>query len=167
MRAERQFALVAAFFLGLGLGGASAQTNLSAISPKRDGEVIRPEQLTVTDVSTTSSLRPDRPERKPLPPAVLERVQDFKRDARKYLEQREALRKQLEGANERERALIRRQLEDERRRWLARAREMRREFKERQAELMDKMPDYREVIDSARNAAQEQAHQVTRPGRDR
>lgn len=167
MKAQQYLRLVAAM-LWLGLATAPAQTNVSdTTSPKRDGVVIRPEQPRVTDVTPAPLPRPDLPERKDLPPAVAKRIQDFRRDAREYLHQRETLRKRLEGASDRERALVRRQLEDQRRRWLERAREMRREFKERQAQLVDKMPDYREVIDSARNAALQQAHQVSRPGRDR
>ena len=166
----REIALVV-LLLCLGLGGAAAQTNLnSTAGVTREGESVQPEKLTATDVSTTSNLRPDRPERSDLPPEVMERIQDFRRDAREYLKQQEALKKQLEGANDEERALIRKQIEELRRQWLEKAREMRKEFRQRQAELLDKMPDYREVIDSARDAALQDAQldaQTTRPGRDR
>ena len=163
-----QHLLTAVLVLGLGTIAAPAQTNLdNSTTVDREGQVVLGENLTATDVSTVSNLRPDRPERKQLPPEVAARIQDFRRDARRYLEKQEALRKQLEGANDKERAIIRRQVEHLRREWLERAREMRKELRDRQAELMDQMPDYREVIDSARNAALEESQQATRPGRDR
>lgn len=149
---------LAGLVLWVGLAAVVAQTNLSnTTSPQRDGQAVLPENLTATDVSTASNLRPDRPERPVLPPEVRARIEQFKNDARKYLAQQEELKKRLEGANDKERAMVRRQIEDLRRQWLERAREMRKEFRERQADLMDKMPDYREVISSARNAALQQA----------
>jgi len=169
MTSKRKLLLTVAL-LGLGLSGVSAQTNLNTTSLTREGESVQPEKLTVTDVSTSSNLRPDRPERKDLPPEVADRIQDFRRDARKYLAEQEALKKQLEGANDEDRAVIRKQIEGLRRQWLEKAREMRKELRARQAELIDKLPDHREVLDSVREATlqdAQQAEQNTRPGRDR
>jgi len=146
--------------------GATAQTNInSASQPDRDGQAVSPEKLTATDVSTTSNLRPPRDERKKLPPAVLTRIELFKRDARAYLEKREALKKQLEGSNDRERDAARQKIKQLREEWLERAREFRKEFRDRQQELKVKMPDYSEVLDSV-NAARQSAIQSqtsTRP----
>src|SRR5262249_6323135 len=111
-----------------------------------------------TDSSPAANLRPTRPERSKLPPAVLERIEKFKKDARLYLENQEALKKQLEGANDEDRAALRDRIKQLRDEWLEQAREFRKEMRQRQQELMDKLPDYREVIESARSAAQEQLH---------
>lgn len=160
----RQIKLTAVWLV-IGMTPVFAQTNVSSTSdPDREGLTVVPEKLTATDVSTVSNLRPDRPERKDLPPEVKERIEHFKIDARAYLEKREALKKQLEGANDKERALIRRQIEELRRQWLQRARELRKEFRERLPELRDKLPDYHEVLDSSRNALL-QAQEDARPRR--
>lgn len=140
--------------------GAVAQTNVSSTStPNRDGQSVAPEKLTVTDVSTTSNLRPARTERQKLPPEVLERIERFKKDARAYLNRQETLKKELVGANDKERAVIREKIKQLREQWLEQARELRKEFRSRQRELIDKLPDYREVIESVRSAAQDQLKQ--------
>lgn len=137
--------------------GVVAQTNpvLTANAPTRDGNVILPEKVTATDASaiTTSNLRPDRPERISLPPEVRARIERFKQDARAYLAQQEALKKKLQGANDKERAAIREQLKELREQWLERAKEMRKEYKERQAELADKLTEYRELLNDVRSPA--------------
>lgn len=140
--------------------GAVAQTNPvnTANLPTRDGKVILPEKVTATDAAatTTSNLRPVRPERLNLPPEVLARIERFKQDARAYLARQEALKKQLQGANDRERAAIREQLKELREHWLERAKEMRKEYKERQAELADKLTEYRELLNDVRSTALQQ-----------
>ena len=147
---------------------SEAQTNLdSASQPKRDGVVVSPEKLTVNDASPTANLRPSRVERQKLPPEVQQRIDRFRHEARIYLNQQEQLKKQLEGANDQERAIIREKLKALREQWLEKSREMRKQLRERQQELMDKLPDYREVIESARNAAQEQAQQAQQDTRKR
>ena len=145
----------------LALSSAYAQTNVSAASqPVRSGTEVVPEKLTTTDASTTSNLRPTRPERPKLPPEVLERIEKFKKEARTYLDKQEALKKQMDGANDKERAALRDRIKQLREEWLEKAREFRKELRERQLELIDKLPDYREVIDSARTAAQQQLQQT-------
>ncbi len=140
---------------------AWGQTNISTSSGvKREGQVVSPEKLTVTDTTPATSLRPARAERQQLPAVVEDRVQHFRTEARAYLVQQEQLKKKLAGANDKERAAIREQIKQLRSQWLEQAREMRKEFRQRQQELMEKLPDYREVIDSARNAAQQQALQA-------
>jgi hypothetical protein len=119
-----------------------------------------PEKLTSTDASTTPNLRPTRPERAPLPPEVVERIEKFKKEARLYLDKQEALKKQLEGSNDKERGALRGRIKQLREQWLDQAREFRKELRQRQQELIEKLPDYREVIESARTAAQQQAQQT-------
>jgi len=146
--------------------GVIAQTNVtSSTQLSRDGTTVLPEKLTVTDDSTTSSLRPARVERQKLPPEVLARIERFKREARIYLNQQEDLKKKLQGVNDKERAEIRDKLKSLRDQWLEQAREFRKELRERQRELVDKLPDYREVIESARNAAAQQALQSQKDSR--
>jgi hypothetical protein len=135
--------------------------------PKREGNVVVPEKPTVTDANTTAAnLRPARPERPPLPPEVSARVERFKQDARAYLDKQDALKKKLEGANDRDRAAIREQLKDLRRQWLERAKEMRKEYKERQAELADKLTEYRELLDNIRTTALQDSGGRPRRGDD-
>jgi uncharacterized coiled-coil DUF342 family protein len=142
--------------------GVVAQTNVNPTAqPTRTGQAVAPDKLTVNDVSTTANLRPARPERQNLPPEVKERLDRFKGAARAYLEQQEALKKQLNGANDEEREAIRKQLKALRDQWLEKAREMRKEFRERAEEMRTKIPELDEVIQSARDAATES----TRPRR--
>ena len=86
-------------------------------------------------------------------------IEKFKKDSRVYLDKQEALKKQLEGANDKERAALRDKIKQLREQWLDEAREFRKDLRQRQQELIDKLPDYREVIESARSAAQQQAQQ--------
>lgn len=156
--------LIAGAVLWLVSHHASAQTNVdSTTQPKRTGVSVSPERLTANDVGPTAGIRPGRPERSGIPPEVKERMDRFRDAARAYLQQTEELKKQLQGANEKERAALREKVRQLREEWLERAREFRKEFKTRQRELSDKLPDYREVIDSVRSAAQEQALQA-QPG---
>ena len=87
------------------------------------------------------------------------------REARSYLNRQEELKKKLQGVNDKERAEIRDKLKSLRDQWLEQAREFRKELRERQRELVDKLPDYREVIESARNAAAQQALQSQKDAR--
>ena len=159
-------ATLAGVVLWLAAIGAPAQTNVNPASqPVRDGQIVSPEKLTATDLSPTSNLRPPRDERQKLPPAVLERIERFKRDARAYLEKQEALKKQAQGANDRERDAVRQRIKLLRDEWLERAREFRKEFHDRQQELKAKLPDYSEVLDSVRAAARESAAQTQKGAR--
>ena len=135
---------------------AVAQTTAS--EPIRSGTVIVPERPTAVDANVSSAVtaRPDRPERPALPPEVLARVDRFKLDARAYLAQQDALKKQLQGASDQERAVVREKLRALREQWLEQARELRQEYKERSAELESKLRDHRELFDELRNSAAEQ-----------
>jgi hypothetical protein len=135
------------------------QTNVSSSDPTRKGTTVVPEKLTATDVSATSNLRPTVAQRPKLPQEVLDRIEKFKREARIYLDKQEALKKQLDGANDKERAALRDKIKQLREQWLDEAREFRKDLRQRQQELIDKLPDYREVIESARTAAKQQAQQ--------
>lgn len=141
------------------LTAAQAQTNATATSPTRKGTAVVPEKLTAPDASTTPTLRPTVPQRPKLPPEIVDRIEKFKKESRVYLDKQEALKKQLEGANDKERAVLRDRIKQLREQWLDDAREFRQELRQRQQELIDKLPDYREVIESARTAAQQQSQQ--------
>lgn len=156
--------LTATFFA---VSGALAQTNPvnSTTQPVRDGKVIVPERPTSTDSSLTSesNLRPPRDERPSLPPAVLDPVQRFKLEAREYIASEQTLKRKLEGANDKDRAILRERIKTLREQWSERARELRKEFKERRDELADKMPDRQELFNSIRD----NARQTLQDGRDR
>lgn len=136
-------------------GMALAQTNPvnTATEPQRDGKIVVPERPTVTDAANlaTAEQRPPRAERAALPPEVQAQIERLRLDARAYLEQQQALKKKLEGANDKERALIREQLKELQQQWQERAKEMRREYKDRQAELAEKLKEYRELLDNVRS----------------
>jgi hypothetical protein len=140
----------------LGVFAASAQS--TANQPDRKGTVIVPERPTAVDanVSPTTSLRPARSERPALPPEVQARVERFKLDARSYLAKQEELKKELQGANDEQRAAIRESLRQLREQWVERARELRQEQKERRAELEIKLRDHKELFNELRNNANEQ-----------
>jgi len=135
-------------------GAAAAQTNPvnTAAQPRRNGRVIVPERPTSTDSAnvTSSNLRPPRAERPHLPPEIQARIERFKLDANAYLARQQALKKQFQGANDRERAAIREQMKELQQQWVERSKEMRKEYKERQAELREKLSEYRELLDNIR-----------------
>lgn len=148
---------VAGVTILLGVFAAGGQD--TSTQPTRDGTVIVPERPTAVDanVSSAATVRPARPDLRPgLPPQVQVRVERFKLDARSYLAQQEALKKQLQGANDEQRALIRERLSQLREQWLERARDLRQEYKERKAELENKLRDHKELFDELRNNATEQ-----------
>ena len=152
--------IAAGMGMTLAAGVSVAQTNVtSAAQVKREGQVIVPERPTSTDSAnlTTASLRPSRPERPNLPPELQARIERFKQDARAYLARQEALKKQLQGANDKERAAIRAQIRELQQQWLEQAKTLRKEFKERQAELVDKLPAYRELLDNVRSTSVQDA----------
>ena len=176
-RAQRGVMNLKKYFLVAGMTAlfacvATAQTNPvdTASQLKRDGKVIVPERPTANDTAnantTTANLRPSRPERPNLPPEVQALVEKFKRDARAYRDREEALKKQLEGANEKERALIREQLRELRAQWLERTKEMRKEYKDRQAELADKLAGHTRLLDATRNSVAQPPVGGTRRGED-
>lgn len=167
MKLMNYLALVSAA-ASLAVGSAQAQTNVASTQPVRDGKVVVPDHPTANDANVTpaSNIRPARPERPNLPPEVQARIERFKQDARAYLARQEALKKQLQGANDQDRPAIREQLKELREQWLERAREMRKEYKERQAELADKLTDYRELLDSTRSPALQDAGGRKRRGED-
>ena len=144
----------------LAVGAAVAQTNPTtgtAAQTVRDGTVVTAAEVSNTDATPTSSLRPNRPERRKLPPEVLTRLQQFETDRKKYLAEQQALKKQLVGANDEERAALQERLKLLRDHWRELSLERRKEYKERQQELADKLPEYRELIDSLPSTPQQQA----------
>lgn len=148
----------------LAVSGVVAQTNpvANTTDTVRDGQVVVVERL-ITDTAgptTANQLRPKRPERPGLPPEVESRLERFQTDARAYLAQQQALKKQLEGANDQDRAALQERLQTLRDQWRERALEVRREYKERQRELADKLPEYRELLDNLRSTAQQQAREA-------
>jgi len=158
--------LVAGLLAGVMAVSTVAQTNVSSTSTiKREGEAVLPEKLTATDTSGDANLRPDRLERDRLPLEVRERLEKFRVYARRYLNEQQQLKKQLQGSNDKDRAAIREKLVQLREQWKEQSRELRKEFQDRQRELREKLPDYREVLDSARNAATDAAKQAQEDSR--
>ncbi len=156
MKLMRTLAVAAAMIL-LGVFVVAGQD--TANQATRDGTVLVPERPTAVDanVSSAATVRPARPDLRPnLPPQVQVRVERFKLDARSYLAKQQELKKQLQGANDEQRAAIRESLRQLREQWVERARELRQEYKERQAELRTKLQDHKELFDDLRNSTREQ-----------
>lgn len=149
---------------------ALAQTNpvTTATEPTREGSVIVVERPTANDanIGNVSNDRPPRTERPNLPPEVTVRLESFKTEARNYLAQQEALKKQLRGANDEERAVLRDKLKALREQWLEQSRELRKDYKERQQELAEKLTDYRKLLNDVRATALEESKNRTRRGED-
>jgi hypothetical protein len=150
--------------------GTVAQTNPAntALQPVRDGKVVLPERTTATDSAnvTTANLRPARPERPNLPPEVQALLERYKLEARAYLNRQEMLKKQLQGANDKERAVIRGQIRDLQQQWSQHAKALRKEFKDRQPELLQKLPGHRELLDNGRGTTLPAAGDRPRRGED-
>jgi len=144
--------------------GASGQTNpaTSSATITRSGQVVSPERPTAIDANAlaTTSVRPATATRPALSPEVQARIDRFKLDARAYLAEQQALKKKLLGANDQERQIIRDRLRVLRQQWLEQASEMRREFKDRVIELQDKLPAYKDLLDSAKENARDQLRQI-------
>jgi len=144
--------------------GSSAQTNPvnSSTAVTRSGQVLSPERPTAIDATalTTANVRPTTTVRPALPADVQARIDRFKLDARAYLAEQQALKKKLVGANDQERQIIRDRLRVMRQQWLEQASEMRREFKDRVLDLQEKLPAYKDLLDSAKENARDQLKQI-------
>ncbi len=173
MRNHFKFVLVALIGLGVAAQDVAAQTtNISPAATDRAGRVVAPDPPPTDGINALSvKNRPSRPEQNKLPAGVMARIDRFKLEAQRYLEQQQLLKKRLLGANDQERAKIREQLTTLRERWLEQAREMRTQFRERQQELMDKLPGYRELLETVRRDARAQLRDARKdaqgPVRDR
>lgn len=158
--------------LVLATSAFAQSSNTSIVQPAtrdRYGQVVVPEKPTVADVQAVDNvLRPDRLERPELPAEVLTRIEIFKLKARAFLEKQQELKKQLQGANDTERARIRLRLEQLRQEWLSDAKELRTEAKDRRGELLKKLPTHRELLgDPARDELRDQLKEQQRELRDR
>lgn len=168
MKLLKHLAMIVATTL-FAAGVARAQTNVNtSAQPERKGTVVVPERPTVTDSSIALGVkqRPPRPERPNLPPEVQALIERMKQESRAYLTREQALKKQLQGANDKERAIIRQQLEALRVEWIERSKEIRKEYKERQAELADKLTEYRELLDNIRSSTRQDTSGHSRRGDD-
>ena len=156
MKSLKQILLIGGW-LCLAASPGLAQTNPvnTATQVKREGQVVGAESITATDDAnvTASNLRPPRSERPELSPAVRAQIQRLNLDRRAYLERQQALKKKLEGANDRDRAAIREQLKELQQQWLEQAKELAKQYKERREELYDKLKEHRELLDNARSPA--------------
>ena len=167
-----KFVAVGLLWLFLVAWNTGAQTNVITPSTRDwSGRVVLPDSdqpTSVDSINTLSQLqRPTRLEQNKLPPEVQERLRIFEQVRKRYLEQQEILRRRLLGATDQDRARIRAQIQTLREHWLERARQLRQEFKDRQRELLDKLPGHREVLENAREAARDQVRDQMRDTRDR
>jgi hypothetical protein len=137
---------------------AQDPNSTSANTQDRVGRVITADPPANTSVNGVGPITPLVAERNSVSPEVKNRLQDFRRQADAYVQQQEDLRKQLLGAaTDAERERIRQQLRTVREQWLEIQRQVREDTKERAAELIQQMPNRRELL---REAAQEKAAEV-------
>jgi hypothetical protein len=136
----------------------------------REGQVLRPsDDLADDDFLPTSPqlARPERPERPDLPPTVAAQVERFRDYSRLYLIRQQNLKKRMMGANDRERAALRRQLAEARNEFNDLLRQRRHELRDRAASLREKLPNHKEVIDSIREDARDSARSALEESRTR
>ncbi len=162
-----RYILVLGLLSLLGKGsGAWAQTNLPSTQPVDstkntvEGRVVTPVKSTDLDPTAvgTDLVRPVRPERQELSPAVKAGLDRFDKYLRAYLEQEEALRKKLLAATDEERAKVREKMEELRKRWWEKTIERREQMEERVRELRPKLTeDYNEVLRSTLKDARQNA----------
>jgi hypothetical protein len=152
MKRENKFLLAIGLALWTGVDWGLAQTNVGPTLSEgtRIGKVISSPTAPLASDALAPVNRPKVAERPELSAEVQERINRFRRDAQLYLDRQQALKKQLAGANDLERARIREQMENLRLKWVERSRELREEFRDRAVELRDKLRDYAPVIDSAK-----------------
>lgn len=133
---------------GTALGQASVTPTIKPTD--RDGRVILSDQQ-AADVGLNSLTTVDRQK---LPPEIRDRIKRFEVVREAYLKEQALLRKRLTGAaTEEERDRIRALIQERRVAWLAEARKLREEAQDRLRELQRMMPDRREILQNARDAA--------------
>lgn len=118
--------------------------------PSAVNQVVDPDRSPTVDAWVWANVR--RPPGRNLSPEARQRIEGFRNAARTYLQQQEALRRRLQGATDDDRARIRAQLETLHHQWVERAREFRKEFKDRQAELIPKLEGHRSLLQEENRA---------------
>jgi len=141
-RSSPQALACVAFVLGLLLVETQCPAQTTSAPPTttaRNGQVVQLDQPPPAQDNVFSGnpmgFTSDGNKNVNLSPAVQDRIERFKQDAKLYMEKQEALKKQLQGANDTDRARIREQLRALRQEWLDRAREIRSDTKARIREL--------------------------------
>ena len=162
MKTDRKCLAAVALCLWIGAASVLAQTNITPAAGTRVGKIVVPDAPANSD-AITSVTRPTVAERPSLPPEVLERIQKFRKDAQAYLDQEQAIKKRLQGANDQERARLREDLRLMRQKLLEQQRQLREEFRDRITELRSKLQDRSEMLDALKDSAAASAH----GGRDR
>jgi ABC-type transporter Mla subunit MlaD len=141
-------------------------TTPSAALPN-GGRVVLPEPAgALPAVDVLAALRPPRPERPTLPPDVSERLKQFRSAAEAYLKQREELEKQLRGATEQQRQIIRERLKENLQKWREQARQFQDQAKDRSRELKRDLRSLSKALEEVRSGAVDSSPRP-RPGIDR
>ncbi len=151
--------VVAVLAVGGALQAQSGDTNQASLadSSDRKGQVVTPLEPATTDVGTGAGQISSTVTRlQDIPQQVQERLQQFELMREAYLKQQNELLRQLKGANDEQRELIREKLRDQRQRWLDQSRLFREQARERLAELKEKLLRHQDVLDAARERAREQ-----------
>jgi len=151
--------------IGLGLvawtGFAQTTTNTAPkIVPERVGRVLQPPAPAGTAPTSPLADRPVRSERQPLPQDIKDRLQRFEQLREAYLAEQKELLRRLRGATDEDRDRIRQLIQERREAWLEKLRTLREEARERLADLKQTLSQHQEVLDAARESAQERAAEV-------
>ena len=162
MKLIRQLRIATALGMSLaawtGLGQTLTNT-APKIVPERTGRVLQaPASETVTPSPLTA--RPDRPERPALSQDIKDRLQRFEQLREEYLREQRDLKRRLQGATDEDRERIRQLIQERREAWLEKLRTLREEARERLADLKAALPQHQEVLDAARESAQERVNEI-------
>ena len=124
------------------------------ILPERLGRILEP--LTVSSLAEPVVVRPSTPERPMLDDDIKVRLQRFELLREKYLADERELKRRLRAAtDDQDRQRIRESIKERREAWLDLARSFREQARERLVDLKDMLPQHREVLDAARESAQQ------------
>lgn len=133
--------------------GAAVDTATAAAQRQRAGRIILPDKAGVLTVD--NPLRLLRPGQSPLPPEVRDRVRSFEQYRTEYLRQQEDLRRLLQTTTDQDRERIRERFQELRTRWREQSLATRQELSERRRELLDRLGSHRELLEQAREEAQQ------------
>lgn len=139
----------------------AVDTSAAAAQRQRAGRIILPDKAGV--LTADNPLRLLRPGQSPLPPEVRDRVRSFEQYRTEYLRQQEDLRRLLQTTTDQDRERIRERFQELRTRWREQSLAVRQELSERRRELLDRLGSHRELLEQAR----EEAQQNIRERRDR
>jgi hypothetical protein len=124
--------------------------------PKQDPPQTPPDDVKPPRPTSPTIVRPDRPTRpdKPeLPAEIKQLIDEFQKARESFLADQRDLAKQIRGATADERETLREQLKANREEWLDKQKELREEIKAAIQRLKETLPSHKDLIDQAKEKA--------------